>query len=217
LADLGEEDLDVRVDAARAGDEAAGLLVPVRVVGRLDDAEGAGLRHLCGEDPGEVCTLLARGRDVGDEAWSRVVRLVVGYDGNAARIRELGRGRVVAARLGNDELRPVVGELLEDRRDVFVARAVGDEQLGADRVGGRLRTLDALLVPPVVVRLLRSDDAHLRNRVFSGRRGFGGRRRRLSGRSRGLRRGRRGRRGRLLVAAATCRHAQRGDERDEAA
>ena len=153
LPDLGEGELHVRVDAARAGHEAARLLEPVRVGGRDDDPELVALSLLGREHAGEVGAVLARGLDVGHVVLDQVLRIVVADHRHLRLHGDARSDGVVAAGLGDHELVAAAGEPQQDGLGVVVADAVADGQGRAVDLRGHARTGNALLVPAVIVRL----------------------------------------------------------------
>ena len=71
LADDAVEHLGVRVGRLQTLGEADGHVVPGRRLAGDDDADGAGLGRLAGQDTGEVGDFLRLGLDVGDEPRRR--------------------------------------------------------------------------------------------------------------------------------------------------
>ena len=154
-------DLRRLVDAANAGREATAHLVPVGIGSRDDDAELVLLRHLRGQDAGEVRALLARRGDVGDVVLDEQLRVVVGDHRHLQLRGEPRRARVVAARVRDDEVRPALGELAQHDVRLVVADVGRRLEAGACRRGRGLGVVDADLVPAVVVGLGRSRDLYV--------------------------------------------------------
>ena len=162
-ADRREDDLRRRGDAAHAGGEASGHQVPVRVGGRDHDADGAGLRHLGGQDAGEVAALVGRGRDHADLALDEVLGRVVRDRRHAGLLRDAHRDRVVAGRVRDQQAGLLACELAQHALGVVVADVRDRGQLRSDRLGGGGCARDALRVPAVVARLGRGGDRHRRD------------------------------------------------------
>ena len=125
-----------------------------------------GLRRQRREHAREVRAFLCLRDHVGDEPLLHGAGLCVPHDhGHLELLRDRRSGLVVAGRMRDDQARALLGQTLEVRLDVLVARPRGVEHRGP---GGRRRLLradEALLVPAVVGRLLRRREPDLRHLV----------------------------------------------------
>jgi hypothetical protein len=98
----------------------------------------------------KVGRLLRLRLDVGDQLGVDRAGVLDDGDADAALGRELGADGLVAGGVADDEVGAVVGEVLQDRRDVVVAGFLGDLDFEATGLSHRDEVVDPLLVPAAI-------------------------------------------------------------------